>query len=59
MVVVVDGQIVPRGLTPVTVGVAVAAIVVIIIAVWRSRREESFGREYEEVEGASSTNPKK
>jgi K(+)-stimulated pyrophosphate-energized sodium pump len=59
MVVVVDGQIVPRGLTPVTVGVAVAAIVVIIVAVWRSRREESFGREYEEVEGVSSTNPKK
>jgi K(+)-stimulated pyrophosphate-energized sodium pump len=59
MVVVVDGQIVPRGLTPVTVSVAVAAIVVIIIAVWRSRREESFGREYEEVEGASSTNPNK
>jgi len=59
MVVVVDGQIVPRGLTPITVGVAVAAIVVIIVAVWRSRREESFGREYETTEGVSATNPGK
>jgi K(+)-stimulated pyrophosphate-energized sodium pump len=59
MVVVVDGQIVPRGLTPVTVGIAVAAIVVIVVAVWRSRREESFGREYETMEGVSATNPKK
>jgi len=56
MVVVVDGQIVPRGLTPVTVGVAVAAIVVILVAVWRSRKEESFGREYETMEGVSATN---
>jgi K(+)-stimulated pyrophosphate-energized sodium pump len=59
MVVVVNGQIVPRGLTPVTVGVAVAAIIVILVAVWRSRKEESFGREYETMEEASATDPGK
>jgi K(+)-stimulated pyrophosphate-energized sodium pump len=56
MVVSVGGQLEPRGLTPVTVGVAVAAIIVIIVAVWRSRKEESFGREYETMEGVSTTN---
>jgi hypothetical protein len=55
MVVVVNGQIVPRRLTPVTVSVAVAAIIVILVAVWRSRKEESFGREYETIGEASPT----
>jgi K(+)-stimulated pyrophosphate-energized sodium pump len=59
MVVSVGGNFEPRGLTPVTVGVAVAAIVVIVVAVWRSRREESFGREYEAMEGVSATDPGK
>jgi K(+)-stimulated pyrophosphate-energized sodium pump len=54
-----NGQIVPRGLTPVTVSVAVAAIIVILVAVWRSRKEESFGREYETMEGVSATDPEK
>ena len=56
MVVSVGGQLEPRGLTPVTISVAVAAIVVIVVAVWRSRKEESFGREYETMEGVSTTN---
>jgi K(+)-stimulated pyrophosphate-energized sodium pump len=59
MVVSVGGHFVPRGLTPATVGVAVAAIIVIIVAVWRSRREESFGREYETMEGVSTADPGK
>jgi hypothetical protein len=59
MVISVGGHFEPRGLTPVTVGVAVAAIVVIIVAVWRSRREESFGREYETTEAVSATDPGK
>lgn len=59
MVVSVDGNFEPRGLTPVTVGVAVAAIVVIVVAVWRSRREESFGREFETMEGVSAMDPGK
>jgi small-conductance mechanosensitive channel len=59
MVVSVGGQLEPRGLTPVTIGVAVAAVVVIIVAVWRSRREESFGREYETMEGVSAMDPGK
>jgi K(+)-stimulated pyrophosphate-energized sodium pump len=54
MVISVGGHFEPRGLTPVTVGVAAAAIIVIIVAVWRSRREESFGREYETA-GEGST----
>jgi K(+)-stimulated pyrophosphate-energized sodium pump len=59
MVVSVGGNFEPRGLTPVTVGVAVAAIVVIVVAVWRSRREESFGREFETMEGVSAMDPGK
>jgi K(+)-stimulated pyrophosphate-energized sodium pump len=42
-----------RGLTPLTCGIGAAAILIIIGAVWFSRREESFGREYEEKEAAS------
>jgi K(+)-stimulated pyrophosphate-energized sodium pump len=49
----------PHTFSPVTIGVAAAAIIVIIVAVWRSRREESFGREYETTEGVSATDPGK
>jgi len=41
-----------RGLTPLTVGIGAAAILIIIGAIWFSRKEESFGREYEEKEAA-------
>jgi K(+)-stimulated pyrophosphate-energized sodium pump len=56
MVISVDGHFEPRGFTPLTIGVAAAAIIVIIVAVWRSRKEESFGREYETMEEVSATN---
>jgi K(+)-stimulated pyrophosphate-energized sodium pump len=59
MVISVGGHFEPRGLTPVTISVAAAAIIVIVVAVWRSRREESFGREYETMEGVSATDPGK
>ncbi len=50
MVVTVGGKIVPIGLTPVTVGIGVAALLIIGVAIWYSRKGESFGREYGEVE---------
>jgi hypothetical protein len=58
-VVAVGGKFVPRGLTPVTVGVGVAAIVIIGAAIWYSRRGESYGRDYgdTEVPAVRETNP--
>jgi K(+)-stimulated pyrophosphate-energized sodium pump len=50
MVVSVGGRFVPRGLTPVTVGLAVVAIAIIGVSIWYSRKGESFGREYEATE---------
>jgi len=55
MVISVGGHFEPRGLTPVTIGVAAAAIIIIMVAIWRSRKEESFGREYEAAGEGSTT----
>jgi len=43
-----------RGLTPLTIGVGAAAILIIIGTIWFSRKEESFGREYGEEEAVKA-----
>ncbi|MCX7911506.1 MAG: sodium-translocating pyrophosphatase [Dehalococcoidales bacterium] len=47
MVVYVDGKFMSRELSPLTIGIAVAALAVISVAIWYSRRGASFGRDYE------------
>ncbi|MBI4284235.1 MAG: sodium-translocating pyrophosphatase [Chloroflexi bacterium] len=45
MVVAVNGKFQDRGLTPVTVTLAIIGIIVIIVSLWFSKKAESFGRE--------------
>jgi K(+)-stimulated pyrophosphate-energized sodium pump len=54
MVVSVGGKFVPRGLTPLTVGIAVAALAVIGVSIWYARRGESFGREQDLAESEAA-----
>ncbi len=37
-----------RGLTPVTIAVSAIGILAILVSIWFSKKEESFGREFEE-----------
>jgi K(+)-stimulated pyrophosphate-energized sodium pump len=48
VVQVAGGGFRERGLTPVTIGVVVVCLAIIVGSVWVSKREESFGREIEE-----------
>jgi len=48
VVQVAGGGFRERGLTPVTIGVVVVCLAIIVGSVWVSKKEESFGREYEE-----------
>ncbi|OGO35431.1 MAG: sodium-translocating pyrophosphatase [Chloroflexi bacterium RBG_16_57_8] len=42
-----DGEFTERDLNPVTVGIAIVGILIIVGAFWFSRKQESFGRESE------------
>jgi len=48
VVQVAGGGFRERGLTPVTIGVVVVCLAIIVGSVWVSKKEESFGREIEE-----------
>jgi K(+)-stimulated pyrophosphate-energized sodium pump len=48
VVPLVSGGFQERGLTPVTITVVVVGLLIILVALWFSRRAGSFGREFEE-----------
>ncbi len=50
VVPLVGGGFQERGLTPVTIAISLAGLLIIVITLWFSRRAESFGREFEEKE---------
>jgi K(+)-stimulated pyrophosphate-energized sodium pump len=57
MVVMVGGKYVSRGLTPITISVAVVCLLIIGFSIWYSRKGESYGREEPEAEAAAPNKP--
>ncbi len=47
VVAVAGGGFEERGLTPVTIGVSILGVLVIVIALWFSKKAESYGKEYD------------